>query len=223
MAAPDVLGSTGRELMRSRLVNACEAAEMAKITENSPACIQSDDWRVKLGAAGALSLQGAPALWGCKEIRRALGDESSRPLVLETFARSQPSAAISNFERTAQLLRSEDWRLRLGAIESLARHPMPTEPCQDFASALALCCVARRPELRRAAAGVLRRVEPELRAQVLSQALEEPDTQEDLMAFRDGELLQLGLHDISCRLQRAFLPRRLFDAAGVRTCVRTRV
>lgn len=35
--------------------------------------------------------------------------------------------------------------------------------------------MARRPELRRAAAGVLRRVEPELRAQVLSQALEVGD------------------------------------------------
>ena len=117
------LTTAGRELMRNRIIAQSEATDMAvgKPGEDPPVWLESSDWRLKLGAASALSHKGAPQLAGAPEIRAALeSSEEARQLIRRTLC-----AAEETEPRAVQLLQSEDWRLRRGALEALRRQEAP--------------------------------------------------------------------------------------------------
>ena len=138
----------------------CEAELAVRPDGEVPVWLESNDWRLKLGAASALSRMGAPQLMGAPEIRAALesvddANDSARQLIRTTLAASGVEGETSQEARVLQLLRSDDWRLRRGALESLQRQePAP----QNLAPALAELCVKdARTEVRTTAVGALKR------------------------------------------------------------------
>ena len=191
------LTMAGRELMRNRIVAQCEAAEMATRRpgmgndRNDPAWLESCDWRLKLGAASALKLKGAPQLMGAPEIRAALesSDEAAQRLIRRTLAASSADSECDKEEtRVRKLLCSDDWRLRRGALEALQRQ---TPPPSELTSAVAELCVRDEClEVRIAAVCVLRQAAAEEVALALVASLNgaterEPLAQDSLRAAED--------------------------------------
>ena len=184
------LTMAGRELMRNRIISQSEAEDLAvgKPGEDLPVWLESTDWRLKLGAASALSLKGAPQLAGAPEIRAALesSDESARQLIRRTLAASAEAAeagAIGEDKRVLQLLQSDDWRLRKGALDALQRQEAPSS---DLTPAVADICVCDpHAEVRAAARGALKRYACEEVAAALSASLSTATASQDMRPNTD--------------------------------------
>eukprot|EP00930_Biecheleria_cincta_P074963 TRINITY_DN62164_c0_g1_i2.p1 TRINITY_DN62164_c0_g1~~TRINITY_DN62164_c0_g1_i2.p1 ORF type:complete len:684 (+),score=176.57 TRINITY_DN62164_c0_g1_i2:27-2078(+) len=147
------LTSAGLELIRNRTASEVAAARLAALASGAAAggplsgdddhsadlkaWQYAEDWRVRLGAASALSRQGAAQLAGHPELRALLSDkdEGVRQLAAERLA--EPSAKASSEAVAEGLLKSQDWRLRRGALQSLAlRGEKPVEHARTLADLL---------------------------------------------------------------------------------------
>ncbi|CAE7329673.1 Rpl26, partial [Symbiodinium microadriaticum] len=182
------LTMAGRELMRNRIIAQSEATDLAvgKPGEDPPVWLESSDWRLKLGAASALSHKGAPQLAGAPEIRAALeSSEEARQLIRRTLS----AASEETGPRAVQLLQSEDWRLRRGALEALRRQDAPASELTPRIAELCVCdCCA---EVRDAAASALRRQATEDVVEALAASLNATGNESSASRVAEDLLVEL--------------------------------
>ncbi|CAE8661061.1 unnamed protein product [Polarella glacialis] len=188
------LSMASRELVRNRTAAQAEAVRLASGAGSSTPrdWLDSEDWRVRLGAASALSLKGAPQLAGDPQVRDLLvgQDGDVKRLVATTLvasgammrfgvARAEEhqceesslrQAEQQGVARTVSLLQSSDWRLRFGAVEALSRR---SEPPVEHAHDLAKLLVADlEAQVRVVAEVALRRFDASVATLALASALE---------------------------------------------------
>eukprot|EP00439_Symbiodinium_sp_Y106_P081833 s1128_g20.t4 len=166
---------------------AFQATDMAvgKPGEDPPVWLESSDWRLKLGAASALSHKGAPQLAGAPEIRAALeSSEEARQLIRRTLC-----AAEETEPRAVQLLQSEDWRLRRGALEALRRQEAPSSELTPRIAELCVCDPCT--EVRDAAASALRRQPTEDVVEALAASLNAAGNESSASRVAEDLLVEL--------------------------------
>ncbi|CAE7210340.1 RPL26L1 [Symbiodinium sp. CCMP2592] len=167
---------------------AFQATDMAvgKPGEDPPVWLESSDWRLKLGAASALSQKGAPQLAGAPEIRAALeSSEEARQLIRRTLAETTEETE----PRAARLLQSEDWRLRMGALEALRRQEAPSSELTPRIAELCVCDPCA--EVRDAATSALRRQPAEDVVEALAASMNAAENESSASRVAEDLLVEL--------------------------------